>query len=626
MSASVFSARRGRPQCFAFALGFATTTMGCSSSDGSARVDVDDGGGGVAGVEPGQTSPSPCASPSEGRSPNDVPTPNDGPTVDTPAEPARPMPAVERDDDILEAPDPDEPSGCKRELAISTVNVTAPEPFDVIIVADHSGSLSWSRDDLSAGLQDFLSRVRGYDVRFFVLTPTQHGASSEEANSPLTGRNTVAWQDPATLIAYTDEVTSYSETCTDAAGQDVPCPTYPEPITFDFTLRGEWAFDMPGPVATVTPDMDEVSIQRERQRITDAILELGFGGSSDEQPICTLNRYIAQPTDVLPEHAVFLILSDEDDTSDPSRCVLGQEIRVTVNGSKRIFEMPGSGPWGIRKFNCTPLDDQGNVAGPPVPTQWNLGSCTRASECSASDLQAATDQCPVNHVMSDCIVTCEEINFVACRVDETEVMADACNSPITVDGQSYDNLLDYCTTQHPDATSWGSCINYEKDGVELQEIDLLPLLPGMTLSEMGSHFRRRADEAFGALGYSVELVAFAPEFECAPQAGQSYAERLAELVDSREHIFPICEEYSGALDKAEEFAGGLIPNDYPLTLKVGEQLSAVRVVALDGTVREVDPTDVSYDAATGALHFEAGVLRATDASLEVDVLGACVAR
>jgi hypothetical protein len=228
--------------------------------------------------------------------------------------------------------------------------------------------------------------------------------------------------------------------------------------------------------------------------------------------------------------------------------------------------------------------------------------------------------------MSDCIVICEETTFVLCRVDEDEVMTDACSNPITVEGRSYDHLLDYCSTQHSSAASWGSCINYEKDGVELQQIELFPLLPETTLSEMGARFRQRADEVFGASGYSVELVAFEPEFSCVPQAGQSYAAQLAGLVDSEEHLFPICEEYSGALDKAEEFAGDLIPNDYPLALKDGEQLSAVRVVAIDGSVREVDPSQVGHDAAAATLHFEPGVLKATDAALEVDVLGACVAR
>lgn len=53
-----------------------------------------------------------------------------------------------------------------------------PAPFDLVIVADHSMSLAWSRDELSKGLQDLLANVEGRQVRVFLLTPTQYGASS----------------------------------------------------------------------------------------------------------------------------------------------------------------------------------------------------------------------------------------------------------------------------------------------------------------------------------------------------------------------------------------------------------------------------------------------------------------
>jgi len=61
------------------------------------------------------------------------------------------------------------------------VTITRPVPFDVVIVADNSDSLSWSRDSLSAGLKNLLSRVHGHEARFFVLTTTQYGASSQAA-------------------------------------------------------------------------------------------------------------------------------------------------------------------------------------------------------------------------------------------------------------------------------------------------------------------------------------------------------------------------------------------------------------------------------------------------------------
>src|SRR4051812_12485825 len=46
---------------------------------------------------------------------------------------------------------------CTRVETISALAIERPEPFDVVIVADHSGSLSWSRDSLSAGLENLLA-------------------------------------------------------------------------------------------------------------------------------------------------------------------------------------------------------------------------------------------------------------------------------------------------------------------------------------------------------------------------------------------------------------------------------------------------------------------------------------
>src|SRR5690606_13300305 len=43
---------------------------------------------------------------------------------------------------------------CQREVTLEGVTLSAPEPFDLVIVADHSASLAWSRDELAAGLTE----------------------------------------------------------------------------------------------------------------------------------------------------------------------------------------------------------------------------------------------------------------------------------------------------------------------------------------------------------------------------------------------------------------------------------------------------------------------------------------
>lgn len=114
---------------------------------------------------------------------------------------------------------------CSRSVNLRGITITRPVPFDVIIVADNTDSLSWSRDSLSSGLKNLLARVHGHEARFFVLTTTQYGASSQDAVSPLTGKDIVSWRDSVSRSPYKNEVTSYRQECTDGKGAPRTCPT-----------------------------------------------------------------------------------------------------------------------------------------------------------------------------------------------------------------------------------------------------------------------------------------------------------------------------------------------------------------------------------------------------------------
>src|SRR6187551_554641 len=209
---------------------------------------------------------------------------------------------------------------CTRVENISALAIERPEPFDVVIVADHSGSLSWSRDSLSAGLKNLLSYAHGQEVRFFVLTPTQYGASSEAARTqgylPL-----VTWKDPVTNKPYSHAITEFREVCTDLTGAPFDCAKRDEARGKGISIKGTWDFQMPPPIAAIKPDMTAAQIGEQQDKIAAGILALGSDGAQTEQPICTLNRYIAQMPSSLPKHAVFILLSDEDDQSTPEECL-----------------------------------------------------------------------------------------------------------------------------------------------------------------------------------------------------------------------------------------------------------------------------------------------------------------
>lgn len=534
----------------------------------------------------------------------------------------------DQDDDLVidDEKDGEPDKDCEKSLRLEAVSVSAPAPFDVVIVADHSESLSWSRDDLAAGLQNFLSEVRGYEVRFFVLTPTQYGASSEASLSPVNGQSPVSWQDPGTLEPYAGAMTSYEQSCFDAAGQPMTCPVFPEEITEDFSLSGTWSLEMPPAVAAISPEMDDAAALVESQAIADAILNLGLGGSSDEQPVCTLHRYLEQDPQSLPENVVFLLLTDEDDNSDPTRCLAAQHVDVTAHGQKEVFEILGSGHRAQRKFMCTPVGDQGQPVGEPVAKLWNLGACSASRACTAQEEQDSEDECPVNHVMSDCTISCTEQTYLACRVDASAEVSDACSSPFSLGGVSYMDLLDYCEATHPGVESWGGCTSYEKDSVAVQEVELSPLTDDQSVAGMAAHFRERATQVFGTEGFSIELIAFSPDFSCTPQTGQSHADSLLSLIDSEEHLFPICGDYAGALSEVTSFARELLQTRYTLALEEGEEPDAVRVFSNDGTARQLAPADFSYQPTSGTLEIDPDALLASDSGIEVDVQEACVVK
>lgn len=139
---------------------------------------------------------------------------------------------------------------------------------------------------------------------------------------------------------------------------------------------------MPEPVSTITPDMDEDEISAQQKRIADAILGLGGGGSPQEQPLCTLLRTIGQAPTALPKHAVFVVITDEDDVSPPDVCLAEYEatVQVGLSATKEVCDsncpecVYGSNRRNQEErieFTCLPVDDKG-TSHPERATQKSL--------------------------------------------------------------------------------------------------------------------------------------------------------------------------------------------------------------------------------------------------------------
>lgn len=533
---------------------------------------------------------------------------------------------------------------CTRVETLSALAIERPEPFDVVIVADHSGSLSWSRDSLSAGLKNLLAYAHGQQVRFFVLTPTQYGASSEAAQSPNSG-DLVVWKDPVTDKPYSHASTEYKQVCTDLSGAPFDCATRNTMYGKGIAVKGAWEFQMPPPIAAITPDMTAAQIAEQQQKIADGILALGSDGAQTEQPICTLNRYIAQNAAVLPKHAVFIILSDEDDKSTPDECLLSYSYQEHQDGKNDApctencdvyrFEALYMHTDESVEYDCVPVDDKG-VHHPENALHYSASSsagpmCTPGSVTSCGDFEIglASSFCKGDFVPENCKATCngDAGSGYFCTLDRPTASPDLCTTAFSLNGNTYSNFPDYCTKTYGDSPFKDCKSSGYKLGVNpryLGDEVITPVVDVATLADMASHFRSSADASFGKDEYFVESIVLDPAFNCAVNAGQSYGATLKSLATSSTDVYPLCSDYAPALQRIQTFAKRLVKNEFPLELASDEVVDAVDAIDVDGKRRTLLESDYHYDRDQNLLIVNPGVLGPSDLSLDLTVADTCI--
>lgn len=539
---------------------------------------------------------------------------------------------------------PPDAVACMRTLNLKAVSIARPVPFDVVIVADNSDSLSWSRSSLSAGLGNLLAHVHGHEARFFVLTTTQYGASSKIAISPVDEKPLVAWRDTVTGAAYANPVTEYEQSCADGRGASITCPTNLLAVQDAgvFTLKGVWKFQMPPPVAAITPQMTLAQLQVEQKKIADAVLALGGGGAQQEQPICTLNRYLTQKPEALPKNAVFVVLTDEDDTSPPDACLASYEVKQypsTIPGLEPCDAGCTKWSWYADRprveqtieFTCLPVDDMG-VAHPEKAVNKRIetfqSGCTPSTvDCPAGELSRAGTECGPGNQVKNCKLVCGPVQgFVQCSLMRPTNAVDLCTQPFDEGGKHYQNLVDYCA-HTAGGTGWGPCQRqgYKETGMTvLSRVEQrFPVVPGTSTADMIRLFKSTADQKFGARNYSVESIIFDPAFSCPLKPGQSFGANLRTLASTPQDVFPLCQDYAPALQRIETFADYLVQTDFPLDLDAYEDVDSVVITNRMGMQRTVQKPAYRYDRMAKVLRFNAGVLGAQDESLAVNVARYC---
>lgn len=534
---------------------------------------------------------------------------------------------------------------CRRVVSLQGVSLETPPPFDVVIVADNSESLSWSRQDLADGLSDLVANVHGHAVRFFVLSPTQYGETSANAIDLRNGEALVRWSDPVSGVPFTGAVTNYVRACTDEHGQNLACPDGGLP-NLEFELEGRWEFVMPDPVAELTSEMSEEQLDAERQKVVEAILALGISGSTDEQPLCTLTRYLKQSEVLLPERAVFLVIADEDDTNSAESCLENYEFSryptiSTVRGYDCTNDCDAYQFWTSRvasrnslHFSCAPTDDLGQLL--PEDT-WQTKTVELAAsddcsagtsvDCSADDLETAATRCTSGDTVQRCQRTCDQDAVQEpCSVTILENL-DFCSTPYTFSDTRYDNFLDFCakTTKKQ---GFNGCARQgfttESGGASWNmEGWTKPVVRANSAEDFVHLFHGEATRLFGAENYFAEAIVFTPDGPCTPAAGQSYATELMKIASSPERVYPICESYAPALEHVNDFAQGLLQTEYVLELEARESIEGITVLSRDGTKRQLLPDDYEYNPDTSVLRIHGDALLSSDLDLDVEVVDPC---
>ena len=552
------------------------------------------------------------------------------------------MPSMDGGDDGLTPITGDgAPGACGRSvtLAVGATDGGAPEPFDVIVVADNADGITFSNADLANGLKNLLAHVAGQSVRFFLLSTTQYGASSKAATDQLTGKNLVSWSSSVTGAADANPVSEYSQTCLDTTGKSIPCPT--QWIgTQMYSTHGQWTFTLPPPVAAITPGMTSAQIAAQQQALSSAVLALGGGGSEEEQPICTLARYITQKGFAFPQRAVFLVISDEDDTNPPLDCLTAYDfsMKQIASGARQpctsgcagyTYQVTRPTTTATENYTCVPKDDQGNLY-PSLgkARSLGLGGTFTCGACNADETTLASNDCGVGYVVQGCAVTCGA-GSNSCSVDLPTNAVDACTQAFQENGTNYASLVDYCTKVDfagpgtADAGAWGNCTvqGYSPSdaGASFSDTDQkTPVFDVGSSAEMVSSFKNAASVVFGATGFKVETIQLDPAFSCPMGPGQSYAPTLRTLATSSADVFSLCGSYAGALAQVQSFAAGVV-GDYALALGPSDAISTVTVTTSSGAVRTVPAGDYSY--AGGVLTFASGTLTPGDATIQVTIAG-----
>ncbi len=512
----------------------------------------------------------------------------------------------------------------------------------VVFIVDNSDTMQASQALLADGVTDLLATLQGNNAEFYVYTTTQSGTDSAAATYDTSSglRYLVDWQRDDGQ-ANNEPMTSYAHHCVDTNDDTISCSA-----NETRTRLGSWSLARSlgasgghAYTAKLTPDLTDIAAVQ--IQLANAIANVGIGGDSREQPLCSLARLVESDAILgQGDRVVFVVISDEDDDTSVSECLRGYQLTDTCQEQSTNVDCTSGDDCTLNQYavrfrrlerrvtltcrdsgtHCVGGDGNTAVACPDEVSlliEAPVSSCVGLEQCTAAD-----NLCSGIYEQRSCDANCRyyerdrfgyyyECHKWASQVGSCAEATAACQGSYfpTSDGyeladcwpEGYRTVVQtVCSAGYP----WREYVGDAADRDDLR-----------------SFFLDRATSLFGE-SFFVAAIIHDPTVNpdgCTPDTGggQEYGTYLATLADG---VFSICDSsYAAALEWVAGFVQTDIINEFPLPLEPEQTISAVEVVHQDEGTDPVSP--VNYGWADGVLIVDESELLLTDLAILVTIEG-----
>lgn len=379
----------------------------------------------------------------------------------------------------------------------------------VLFVVDDSYTMSQSQAQLASAIDSLLTPLQGHNAEFKIVSTSGIPSNEVDYNIGIKYLTEQRQEIPFSQIA------------------SLPSYLIERNISNKETYRH--------PSFKLYRDSTAAQFNSLKTQIKSAIQAVGVNGSDIEEGFCATARQLFDETSSRffkpGDKAAVVILSDEDDASDFSKCVTRYVQRV----SAKPVVYYNYGQLRTRLTLEYQLSRDGVTSW--VPVVWGVGlsgpqNITVGAACSDADKTAAvkklTDQKYVVRNVSDCVYESIAASFYGSDIgdDGSDANKNLCTSPTYFRGQFFSNLYTMVN-----AVGWsaqaGSCVKQVVAGSAVsQPIEYDSVVKSDLSANNNQDLKyailNKSTELFGNGGYIVASLVHLSGESCQLATGQSY--------------------------------------------------------------------------------------------------------